>query len=111
MKNKKPKAEQVCKQIEDFVVPRLRLSPIDRAVYFHLLRHSRFEGKVRAAFPFLGSPEAPASATLPFAGRYGGLLRGESCGWWNAGIRVTWSRCAFPRRFEPPVLGEWPGAL
>lgn len=50
MKNKKPNAEQVCKQIEDFVVPRLRLSPIDRAVYFHLLRHSRFEGKVRVRF-------------------------------------------------------------
>jgi hypothetical protein len=50
MKNKKPNAEQVCKQIEDFVVPRLRLSPIDRAVYFHLLRHSRFEGRVRIRF-------------------------------------------------------------
>ena len=50
MKNKKPNAEQVCKQIEDFVAPRLRLSPIDRAVYFHLLRHSRFEGKVRIRF-------------------------------------------------------------
>jgi hypothetical protein len=50
MKSKKPNAEQVCKQIEDFVAPRLRLSPIDRAVYFHLLRHSRFEGKVRVRF-------------------------------------------------------------
>jgi hypothetical protein len=50
MKNKNPNAEEVCKQIEDFVVPRLGLSPIDRAVYFHLLRHSRFEGKVRVRF-------------------------------------------------------------
>jgi len=31
-------------------VPRLRLSPIDRAVYSHLLRHSRFEGKLRIRF-------------------------------------------------------------
>jgi hypothetical protein len=50
MKNKNPSAEQVCKQIEDCVVPCLRLSKIDRAVYFHLLRHSRFEGKVRVHF-------------------------------------------------------------
>lgn len=45
MKNK-PRAEQVWKQLEDVVVPRLGLSVIERAVYYHLLRHSRLEGKV-----------------------------------------------------------------
>ena len=50
MKTKKPNAELVCKQIEDLLVPRLRLSVIDRAIYSHLLRHSRFEGKLRLHF-------------------------------------------------------------
>src|SRR5260370_5672976 len=50
MKNKKPNAERVWKHIEDFLVPRLRLSITDRAVYSHLLRHSRLEGKVRLRF-------------------------------------------------------------
>lgn len=50
MKTKKPNAELVCKQIEDLLVPRFRLSVIDRAIYAHLLRHSRFEGKVRLCF-------------------------------------------------------------
>jgi hypothetical protein len=47
MKNKKPNATLIWKQLEDLVVPRLRLSVIDRAVYSHLLRHSRLEGKLR----------------------------------------------------------------
>lgn len=50
MKNKKPNAEQVWKQIEDVVVPRAHLSATDRLVYSHLLRHSRLEGKVRMRF-------------------------------------------------------------
>jgi hypothetical protein len=50
MKIKKPNAELVCKQIEDLLVPRLRLSITDRAVYAHLLRHSRLEGKLRIRF-------------------------------------------------------------
>jgi 5-methylcytosine-specific restriction endonuclease McrA len=49
MKNK-PNAEQVWKQLEDVVVPRLRLTVIERAVYYHLLRHSRLEGAVRYRF-------------------------------------------------------------
>jgi 5-methylcytosine-specific restriction endonuclease McrA len=48
--NKKPSAEQVWKQLEDAVVPRLKLSLTDRAVYYHLLRHSRLEGKIRLHF-------------------------------------------------------------
>jgi 5-methylcytosine-specific restriction endonuclease McrA len=48
--NKKPNAERVWKQLEDSLVPRLALSTIDRAVYSHLLRHSRLEGKLRLSF-------------------------------------------------------------
>ena len=50
MKIKKPNAEQIWKHLEDFLVPRLRLSVIDRAVYSHLLRHSRLEGRRRLRF-------------------------------------------------------------
>jgi 5-methylcytosine-specific restriction endonuclease McrA len=50
MKNKKPNAELVWKQLEDQLVPCLRLSVIDRTVYSHLLRHSRLEGKLRLRF-------------------------------------------------------------
>jgi len=50
MKNKKPNAEHIWKQFEDLLVPRLRLSVIDRAVYSHLLRHSRLEGRFRLRF-------------------------------------------------------------
>jgi 5-methylcytosine-specific restriction endonuclease McrA len=50
MKIKKPNAELVCKQIEDMLVPRLRFSSTDRAVYAHLLRHTRLEGKLRLRF-------------------------------------------------------------
>src|SRR5690349_13818689 len=49
-KTKKPSAELVCKQFEDALAPRLRLSTTDRAVYYHLLRHSHFEGKPRLHF-------------------------------------------------------------
>lgn len=47
---RKLNAEHVWKQLEDVVVPRLRLSVIERAVYYHLLRHSRLEGAVRYRF-------------------------------------------------------------
>jgi HNH endonuclease len=50
MKTKKPNAEHLWKQLEDHLVPRLRLSVIDRAVYSHLLRHTRLEGKPRLRF-------------------------------------------------------------
>jgi 5-methylcytosine-specific restriction endonuclease McrA len=53
MKPKKPNAELVCKQFEDALAPRLRLSTTDRAVYYHLLRHSRFEGKSRVHFSII----------------------------------------------------------
>jgi len=36
---------RVCASIEDHLVPRLRLSPCERALYYHLLRHSRLLGR------------------------------------------------------------------
>lgn len=50
MKNQKPDAERVWKQFEDILVPRLALSVVDRAVYSHLLRHSRLEGRRQLRF-------------------------------------------------------------
>jgi hypothetical protein len=50
MKSEKADAESVWKQIEDVFVPRLGLSAVERAVYSHLLRHSRLEGKLRLHF-------------------------------------------------------------
>jgi HNH endonuclease len=44
---------QIWKQFEDSLAPRLRLSTLDRAVYLHLLRHSRLEGKERLRFSIL----------------------------------------------------------
>jgi 5-methylcytosine-specific restriction endonuclease McrA len=43
-------AKFLWKQVEDVVVPRLRLSVIDHVVYMHLLRHSHMEGKRRLRF-------------------------------------------------------------
>lgn len=53
MNRKKPNAEHVWKQMEDFIFPRLRMSVLDRSVYSHLLRHSRLEGKLRLRFSIL----------------------------------------------------------
>jgi HNH endonuclease len=50
MKNKKPNAELVWKQLEDDLVPRLGLSLTERVVYAHLVRHSRLEGQRRLRF-------------------------------------------------------------
>jgi hypothetical protein len=50
MKNKRINAVQVWKQLEDLAVPRLHLSAFERAVYSHLLRHSRLEGKLELRF-------------------------------------------------------------
>src|SRR5260370_19912790 len=53
MKNKKPNASLVWKQLEDLIAPQLRLSVIERTVYSHLLRHSRLEGKLRLRFSLM----------------------------------------------------------
>ena len=50
---KKLDAESLWKQIEDVVVPELRLSVIDHVVYSHLVRHSHLEGKRRLRFSIL----------------------------------------------------------
>ncbi|HKW63077.1 MAG TPA: HNH endonuclease [Candidatus Acidoferrum sp.] len=50
MKTKKPNAELVLKQVDEVLVPRLRLSLTDRVVYLHLLRHTRLEGKRQLHF-------------------------------------------------------------
>ena len=50
MKTKKLDVVQVCRQFEDVMAPRLHLSLIERAVYWHLFRHSRVEGRARLHF-------------------------------------------------------------
>jgi 5-methylcytosine-specific restriction endonuclease McrA len=47
MTNKKLDGTSIWKQFEDLLIPGLRLSVMERAVYSHLLRHSRLEGKQR----------------------------------------------------------------
>src|ERR1700689_3667596 len=56
MKRKMPNAAHVWKQLDDFVVPNLRLNVIDRAAYSHLLRHTRLEGRHRLCFSQLWLP-------------------------------------------------------
>jgi hypothetical protein len=67
MKNKKPNAAQVWKQLDDLLVPRLRLSVTERGVYSHFLRHSRLEGRavLRFSLPWLarGARAGGASST------------------------------------------------
>jgi DNA-binding GntR family transcriptional regulator len=53
MKNKKPDAALVWKQLEEVVVPRLGLRLTERVVYAHLLRHSRLEGKRQLRFSII----------------------------------------------------------
>jgi 5-methylcytosine-specific restriction endonuclease McrA len=59
MKNNKNNAPLIAntllvwKQIEDTLVPRLRLNLVERVVYYHLLRHSRLEGKLQLRFSIL----------------------------------------------------------
>ena len=50
MKTKKLNAAQVWKEFEDLLAPGLCLNPHDRAVYSHLFRHSRLEGKPEVQF-------------------------------------------------------------
>jgi HNH endonuclease len=55
MKPKKLDTTRLWKQLEDFLYPRLGFSITDRAVYSHLLRHTRLEGKlqVHCSMPWL----------------------------------------------------------
>src|SRR5713226_2713382 len=65
MKTKKTNAELVWKQFEDLLVPRLRLSVVDRAVYSHLLRHSRLEGRARLRFSIAWLARGAGLSTNP----------------------------------------------
>jgi hypothetical protein len=53
MKPKQIDAVVVCKEFEDLLAPQLKLPVLDRSVYSHLLRHSRFEGQLRLRFSIL----------------------------------------------------------
>jgi 5-methylcytosine-specific restriction endonuclease McrA len=66
MKDKKIDAVEVWKEL-DALAPRLGLSVIDRAVYLHLLRLTRLEGKHRVRFSILG--------IAPHIGLTGGPVR------------------------------------
>ena len=50
MKNDKPDAALLWKQLEEDLVPRLGLNLGDRVVYAHLLRLSRLAGKTQLRF-------------------------------------------------------------
>ena len=65
MKNKNINAEQVWKDFEDRLASQLNFSVTDRAVYSHLFRHSRLEGKLRFRFsiPWLARGVGIASTT------------------------------------------------
>ena len=53
MNKKTLNVKEIWKQFEDSLAPRMGFSTVDRAVYSHLLRHSRLEGKVRLRFSIL----------------------------------------------------------
>jgi 5-methylcytosine-specific restriction endonuclease McrA len=50
MKRKRINAARVWKEMEDELLPRLRLTVIERAVYSYLLRHTHLEGTARISF-------------------------------------------------------------
>ncbi|MGC1415929.1 MAG: hypothetical protein WA817_11635, partial [Candidatus Acidiferrum sp.] len=64
MSNAAPNAAEVWKQIEDILVPQLRLSVPDHSVYSYLLRHSRLEGKLRLRFSIQWLARAVADQAL-----------------------------------------------
>lgn len=65
MNNKIPNAVQVWKEVEDVLAPQLSFSLSDRAVYSHLFRHSRLEGKLQFQFsiPWLAHGVGVSSKT------------------------------------------------
>jgi 5-methylcytosine-specific restriction endonuclease McrA len=65
MKTKKLNVALLWKQVEDLVIPQLRLSLIDRVVYSHLLRHSRLEGHIRLRFSIIGVARQIRTSTRP----------------------------------------------
>jgi HNH endonuclease len=65
MKNKKLDTEQAWKDFEDLLAPQLNFSLAHRAVYSHLFRHSRLEGKLQFQFsiPWLARGVGVSSKT------------------------------------------------
>src|SRR5215470_3798871 len=80
MKENKIDAAQVCKELEDDLAPRLKLTIVDRTVYYHLLRHTRLERKLRLRFTILevgaklGLSRAPVRSAVRRLANHG-LLR------------------------------------
>jgi hypothetical protein len=99
MKNKKPNAELVWKQLEDQLAPRLGLSVIERTVYSHLLRHSRLEGKVRLRFSIRWLSRNIQLSSGPVRQAVRRLVAKALCACSNGARRGTWWRCGCPRRF------------
>lgn len=60
---KKVDGVEIWKQFEDLMIPRLRLTVNERAVYSYLLRHSRLEGKPRLRFSILGVAQGAGLST------------------------------------------------
>ncbi|HKW64696.1 MAG TPA: HNH endonuclease [Candidatus Acidoferrum sp.] len=58
MNDEKINAVQVWKQFEDLLAPQLNFSLADRAIYSHLFRHSRLEGKPHLQFSIAGLARA-----------------------------------------------------
>src|SRR5258708_1193278 len=71
MKICKTNAVLIWKQLEDVLVPRLCLTLAERAVYSHLLRHSRLEDRLRLRFSilWLARGNRPPAGSLRVAGR------------------------------------------
>src|SRR5260370_18409080 len=65
MKRKKLNVKHLWIQFEDFLFPRLRLSVTDRAVYSHLIRHSRLEGQLQLRFSMPWLPRGIGVSTGP----------------------------------------------
>lgn len=49
---------QELKNIEDYLIPKLRLDHMERSLYYHLLRHTRVIGKETSMFGILSLSEA-----------------------------------------------------
>jgi 5-methylcytosine-specific restriction endonuclease McrA len=65
MPQNKPDASLAWKQMEDLLVPRLRLGVYEHIVYAHLLRHSRLQGRRRVHFSMNWLARGILTSTLP----------------------------------------------
>ena len=80
MKTQKLDALLIWKQIEDQLVPRLRLNLVERVVYYHLLRHTRLEGRLKLRFSIVWLTRgirlsaAPARQIRPLPGSLEGIV-------------------------------------